>query len=214
MTARAEDLRSRRRQFAAPGGSHDRLVRNLLRVLPAGVGVVAALMILAPFSPRGDISFLLDRNKVAITSERLRVDDAMYRGQDDEGRPFSLTAGNAVQRSASTPQVDMQDLIGRIVLADGPARIGAPTGRYNIAEDRVDISGPLSFVAADGYRLSASNVSVNLANRTVVGSGGVSGAIPAGTFSAQRMVADLSARTVALVGNARLRMEPGKLRMP
>jgi lipopolysaccharide export system protein LptC len=214
MTAQADHLRSDRRRFAAPGGSHDRLVRNLLRVLPAGVGVVAALMILAPFSPRGDISFLLDRNKVAVTSERLRVDNAMYRGQDDQGRSFTLTAGNAVQRSAKVPLVDMKDLVGRIMLADGPARIAAPTGRYDISEDKVDVSGPLSFVAADGYRLSASNVSVNLNNRTVVGSGGVSGAIPAGTFSAQRMVADLSERTVALVGGARLRMEPGKLRMP
>jgi lipopolysaccharide export system protein LptC len=214
MTARADDLRSRRRLFAAPGGSHDRLVRNLLRVLPAGVGVVAALMILAPFSPRGDISFLLDRNKVAVTSERLRVDNAMYRGQDDEGRPFTLTAGQAVQQSAQVPQVDMTDLVGKIALADGPAEIAARTGRYFISEDKVEVSGPLLFEAADGYRLRASNVTVDLDTRTVVGSGGISGAIPAGTFSAQRIVADLSARTVALAGDARLRMEPGKLRMP
>jgi len=214
MTARAEDLRSRRRLFAAPGGSHDRLVRNLMRVLPAGVGVVAALMILAPFSPRGDISFLLDRTKVAITSERLRVDNAMYRGQDDEGRPFSLTAGNAIQRSAKVPEVDMKDLVGQILLSDGPARIAAPTGSYDITHDKVDVSGPLSFQAADGYRLQASNVTVDLKNRMMTGSGGISGAIPAGTFSADRIIADLTARTVALDGRARLRMEPGKLRMP
>lgn len=214
MTARAEDLRSRRRQFAAPGGSHDKLVRTLMRVLPAGVGVVAALMILAPFSPRGDISFLLDRKKVAITSERLRVDDAQYRGEDDEGRPFTLSAGNAVQLSARDPEVVMTNLIGRITLADGPARIVAPTGRYNLANETVAVSGPLSFVAADGYRLSATNVTVDLDSRTVVGSNGITGAIPAGSFSAERIVADLPARTVALAGRARLRMEPGKLRMP
>jgi lipopolysaccharide export system protein LptC len=214
MTAQADVLRNRRREFAAPGGSHDALVRLLLRVLPAGVGVVAALMILAPFSPRGDISFLLDRTKVAITGERLRVDNAMYRGQDNQGRPFSLTAGNAVQRSARIPQVEMKDLVGRIMLADGPAQIAARVGTYDIPRDTVDVSGPLAFQAADGYRLMANNVSVDLKNRTVVGSGGISGAIPAGTFSANRIVADLGARTVALDGHARLRMEPGKLRMP
>ena len=46
------------------------------------------------------------------------------------------------------------------------------------------------------------------------GNGGVSGAIPAGTFSANRLEVDLAARTVALVGDARLRMVPGLLRMP
>ena len=60
----------------------------------------------------------------------------------------------------------------------------------------------------------ARGVSLDLANKQLVGSGGVDGAIPAGTFSADRLNADLSARTITLTGNARLRMEPGKLRMP
>jgi lipopolysaccharide export system protein LptC len=68
--------------------------------------------------------------------------------------------------------------------------------------------------AADGYRLEARGVSVDLPEKRMVGSGGVSGAVPAGTFSANRLEADLGARTVSLVGNARLRMVPGKMRMP
>ena len=214
MTAQADLIRNKRRAFAAPGSSHDRLIRLLVRVLPAGVGAVAAVMILAPFTPRGEISFLLDRNKVAVTSERLRVDKAMYRGADNQGRPFSLTAGSAVQRSASVPLVEMSDLVARILLSDGPAELSASSGNYNIADERVTVAGPLNFRAADGYRMSASNVTIDLKTRHVVGSGGVAGAIPAGTFSAERIVADLSGRTVALDGRARLRMEPGKLRMP
>lgn len=214
MTAQADIIRDKRRAFAAPGSPHDRLVRLLVRVLPAGVGMVAAIMILAPFTPRGEISFLLDRNKVAVTSERLRVDKAMYRGADNQGRPFSLTAGNAVQRSASDPTVEMNDLVARILLSDGPAEISARSGFYNIPNERVAVPGPLNFRAADGYSLSASNVTIDLKTRRVEGSGGVAGSIPAGTFSANRIVADLSARTVALDGRARLRMQPGKLRMP
>ncbi len=70
------------------------------------------------------------------------------------------------------------------------------------------------FEREGGYQMSASNVSIDLKGRRVVGTGGVAGTIPAGTFSAERIVADLSERTVALDGRARLRMEPGKLRMP
>ena len=54
-----------------------------------GVGVLAALMVITPLSPRGEISFLLDRNKVAVIDNRLRVDNALYRGADEQGRPFS-----------------------------------------------------------------------------------------------------------------------------
>ena len=72
----------------------------------------------------------------------------------------------------------------------------------------------MRMIAADGYRMMARDVSVDLETKQLVGAGGVEGAIPAGTFSADRLTADLSARTVTLTGNARLRMEPGKLRMP
>jgi len=47
-----------------------------------------------------------------------------------------------------------------------------------------------------------------------VGSGGVAGATPAGTFSADSIHANLATRTVALAGRARLHMVPGKMDVP
>lgn len=213
-TSEAKELRSQRQHFAAPGGSHDRLVHFLARALPAGVGVVAALMVITPLSPRGEVSFLLDRNKVAMIDERLSVDNAMYRGQDDEGRPFSLTAGEAVQQSSREGIVRLKDMVANILFSDGPARISARAGNYNIDEEVVSIIGPLQMEAADGYAMTANDVSVDLETRRMTGAGGVEGKVPAGSFSADRIIADLSARTVTLDGHARLRMVPGELRMP
>jgi lipopolysaccharide export system protein LptC len=214
MTLQADIIRDKRRAFAAPGGFHDRLIGVLAKVLPAGIGVVAAVMILAPLSPRNEISFLLDRNKVAVTSERLRVDNAMYRGLDNQGRPFSLTAGSAVQASAQVPVVRMANVIARILLADGPAELSAPDGSYDFDAERVTVNGPVNFRAADGYSMLTHGVSIDLKGQNVVGAGGVSGAIPAGTFSADRLIANLGERSVTLDGHAHLRMEPGKLRIP
>lgn len=214
MTAQADQIRDRRRAFAAPGGSLDRMVRWLAVGLPALVGVIAALMIVTPLSPRGEVSFLLDRNKVSIAEDRLRVDNAVYRGADAKGRPFSVSAGEAVQRSVTEPVVRMRDLIARILLRDGPAVLTADVGRYNYNTERVVVDSQVRLTAADGYRMTASGVAVDLADKQLVGSGGVEGAIPAGTFSANSLRADLDARTVTLDGNARLRMIPGKLQMP
>jgi len=213
-TQEAKQLRTRRQHFAAPGGSHDRLVRFLVRALPMGVGVLAAMMIITPLSPRGEISFLLDRNEVAVIQERLRVDNALYRGQDAQGRPFSLTADEAVQRSSVEGIVRMDELIARMLLNEGPARVVAPGGQYDINEEVIAVDGTMRMQAADGYRMRASGVSLDLNNKTLEGAGGVEGAIPAGTFSANRLDADLAERRITLSGNARLRMEPGKLRMP
>lgn len=213
-TQDAKELRGRRRLWAAPGGTHDRVVRFLAMALPMGVGVLAALMVVTPLGPRGEVSFLLDRDKVEMIEERLRVDNALYRGEDAKGRPFSLTAGEAVQRSSAEAIVRLRDLVARILLPEGPARITARAGRYDLADETVAVVGPLHLLAADGYRMVARGVSVDLQNKTLVGAGGVEGEVPAGTFRADRLTADLAARTITLTGNARLRMNPGELRMP
>jgi lipopolysaccharide export system protein LptC len=214
MTQAADQIRDRRRLWAAPGGSHDKLIRSLAMLLPGAIGAVAAVMILAPLSPRGEISFLLDRNKVETVGERLRVANAAYRGEDNKGRPFVLTAGSAVQASARVPVVELKQLVARIELAEGIAELVTPDGSYDYATEQVQARGPVTFTAADGYRLSTSAISIDLNTRRVIGAGGVSGAVPAGTFSADRIVADLGERTVTLDGHARLQMQPGKLRMP
>lgn len=214
MSVEAVQIRNRRRHFAAPDGSHDRLVALLARVLPAGIGLVAAVMILVPLSPRGEISFLLDRNKVAITSERLRADNAAYRGKDNRNRDFTVNAGTAVQKNATTPIVEMLGLNALMNLNDGPAKVVAPRGAYNYDTEQLAIDGPVNFDAPDGYKMTTRNVAVDLRQRTAVGTGGVDGTVPTGTFRANEMHADLENRTVTLEGNARLRMTPGKIRIP
>lgn len=210
-TKEAAAMRSERQHFAAPGGSHDRMVRFLAVALPMAIGVVAALMVITPLSPRGEVSFLLDRKKVDVIDERLRADKALYRGQDDKGRPFSLTAGEAVQRSSAEGIVRLKSLAAQLLLPEGPAQIVAPAGEYDLNNGLVQVTDTVRFTAADGYAMQLDGVMVDLPKRMVRGDGGVSGTVPAGSFSANRLEVDLDARTVSLVGNARLRMIPGKV---
>ncbi|ANU06919.1 LPS export ABC transporter periplasmic protein LptC [Paraurantiacibacter namhicola] len=214
MSEAADRIRTRRQQFAAPGSALDKTVRTLAWLLPALVGSVLAMMVITPLSPRGEVSFLLDRNKVDIADNRLSVENALYRGQDGQGRPFSIGADEAVQRSASVPVVLMRELQARILLQGGPASLVADKGFFQLEEDSVTIDGMVQFVASDGFTMQARNVTVDLADKTMRGSGGISGAVPAGTFSANAINADLETRTISLDGNARMRMVPGQLRLP
>ena len=214
MSENAEQVRDRRQHWAAPGGWHDRKVRFLAVWLPGAVGVVLAAMIIGPLFARRELSFLLDRNKVAQTGDRLRVANAMYRGIDGQGRPFTLTADNAVQASIREPVVKMDKLAARLRLTDGPAELIAQNGAYNYRDETVAVQGPVVFTAADGYRMTTQNVSIDLKGRKVGGNGGVSGAVPAGTFRADRVSADLDQRIVTMDGNVRMVMQLQQLRMP
>jgi lipopolysaccharide export system protein LptC len=110
----------------------------------------------------------------------------------------------------------MDSLTAQLQLGDGPARLTAPHGSYNFQDDKISSADPVIVTAADGYRMVMRNVVVDLDSRTAQGGqgGGVSGTVPTGTFSSDRIVADLDSRTVALQGNARLRMVPGQMKVP
>lgn len=212
MSERADLDRTMRRLWAASGSSHDRVVRILRYGLPLVIGVVAAVLVFSPFTQRAEISFLLAKDKVEVAQERMKVTRAEYRGQDAKGQPFALLAGSAVQKSSAEPVVRMNDLSGAIRLDDGPATIVARDSAYNMETEKVAVPGLVQVKSADGYRIDASNVSVDLKTRSLVGRGGVSGALNIGSFSANQLSADLDQRIVRLEGNARLRINQGVLK--
>lgn len=213
MSKRAEIKRSRRQNFAAPGGIHDRRIKILSMALPACVGALAAILALAPFTLAGELSFVLDKDSVDVARERMRVAEAIYRGEDSQGRPFSLKAGSAVQKSSREPVVDLKDLSARILLSEGPAQIRANNGRYDMDRESVRVNGPIQAETADGYRLSTNNVTVDLKERTLISDDPVDGRTNIGTFRADSLRADLKERTVTLEGNAQLRIQQNGLRI-
>lgn len=212
MSERADLDRTMRRMWAAKGSSHDKVVRILRYGLPLVIGVVAAILIFSPFTQRTEISFLLAKDKVEMAKERMKVTRAEYRGQDAKGQPFALLAGSAVQQSSAEPIVRMNELSGAIKLADGPATIAAANGAYNMDTEKVDVPGTVKVRSAGGYRIDASNVAIDLKSRSLVGRGGVNGALNIGPFSANQLTADLDQRIVRLSGNARLRINQGVLK--
>ena len=83
-------MRTARQVWAAPGSRHDRLITVARILLPGAIGVLAAFLVTAPLTAGGDVSFVLDKNKVEVAKERMRLQSALYRGQDTKGQPFQL----------------------------------------------------------------------------------------------------------------------------
>jgi lipopolysaccharide export system protein LptC len=210
MSEVAVRLRSQKRSWAHPGSSHDRAVRLALIGLPLGIAVLGAFLVIAPMTLSGDVSFVLDKNKVDVASERLRIEAANYRGEDQKGRPFHLHAGSALQRSSAEPIVQLNELGAELRLDDGPATLKANTGHYNLDTEQMALDGPINFQTADGYVLDTRDATIDLRTRRMRSEGAVSGRTPMGTFSGDRLSADLEQRTVSIDGNARLRILPNR----
>lgn len=213
MSEQALQERSARQIWARPGGSHDRVVKLLRVALPAGIGALVIFLMFAPLAnPNGDVSFVLAKDSVSMAKERLRVSAATYRGEDSKGRPFEIKAGSAVQKTSQDPVVKLTDLMARIQMEDGPATLSANAGRYDMNREVVQVDGQLIFQTSDGYRVEASDVAVGLKSRKLASGGAVQGQLPLGTFTAGRIQADLTQRTVTLDGRARLHIVQGGAR--
>lgn len=206
------ELRDDHRAWALPGGTHDRMVWLLKLALPVLVGLLTAFLAVAPFAHNSEVSFVLDKNKVDVAGERLKVIQAVYRGEDEQGRPFSLRAGSAIQKSSREQVVQLNDLEARMKLQDDSAVVNARRGHYDMANEKIGIDGPVQFQTANGYRFTTRDVDVDLRTRKLQSRAEVDGRMPIGTFSADRMSGDLNERTIALEGRARLRIDQNGLK--
>lgn len=201
-----------KRRWAEPGSAHDKLVRWSKIVLPMAVGVLVAILALAPLDQKGDVSFILDKKKVESAPERMRVESARYTGTDDKGQRFVISANQAVQQTSDVPIVDIRGMFAQLSLAQGPLSIAANQGRYDLDSQKVSISGPVRVVGPDGYKLETRDVTVNMKDRKLASAGPVSGQMRLGEFQAGQLQADLGTRTVVLNGGARLKIVQGAVR--
>ena len=204
MSDLADKARSQRRIWAVPGSSHDTMIRIARVILPLVVAALVVLLAIAPVTVGRDISFVLSKDRVDMAHERMRVIRAIYRGQDTKGQPFVLRAASAIQASSRDPIVKLNALNARIALADGPATIDAPTGRYDMTNENVMFDGPVQFRSTGGYKIQTRDVTLNMTSKKVTSAAPVDGTMPLGTFTGQRLEADLNTRVVDLVGGARL----------
>jgi lipopolysaccharide export system protein LptC len=211
MSELADLERTQRQRWAMPGGRHDRLIRSMRVVLPSIIGMLVAVLAFSPFSGKQELSFVLDKDEVSMSRERMRLTEALYRGEDSKGQPFSLRAGSAVQNSSAEPVLNMTALAGQILLKDGPASIVAQRGTYDLNKETMRVNGPLA-VNSPGYDMVASNVELSMKTRTMQSFGPVSGRTKVGTFSAGRLSANLDTRVVRLDGGVRLRIDQNAIK--
>ena len=199
-------------RWAVPGSTHDRLVSLAKVALPSAVGVIIAVLALAPLDKPGDVSFILDKKKVENVPNRMRLEQAHYVGTDDKGQQFTMLANHAIQPSSAVPVVDIMGMFARLNMTQGPLLVAANRGRYNLDTQQVNVDGPVKVVGGDGYRLATRDVTVDLKHRKLASAGPVAGSMRLGQFQAGELHADLGTRTVVLDHGARLKIVQGAVR--
>ena len=212
MSEAAIRTRDVKRHWAEPGGRHDSVVKLAKFGLPVVVLGLVAILAISPFDKRDDVSFILDKKGVDKATERMRIEQARYAGEDNKGNKFVITADRALQQRSDVPVVAIEGMNAELGLAQGPLLIVADRGNYDLDTQMVQVNGPVRVTGADGYQLATSNVRVDMKQRTLASDGRVAGAMRLGQFEAGTMRADLGTRTVVLDKGVHLKIVQGAVR--
>lgn len=206
LARRADGPLTRRQRAALPGSARDGVIGVLKWLLPALALALLATIVIWPLAKAQEFSFLLAKDKVAMARERLRVANAVYRGETAKGEAFSISAAGAVQQSSAVPVVELRSLTAKLALSDGPATVVAPSGRYFMETDKLQISGPVTLNSTAGYSLDSATVDIDINTRQVTTDQPVTGTLPIGSFRADRLRADIKGRNIVLEGRVHLRI--------
>ncbi|MGQ5701539.1 hypothetical protein ACUJ46_05765 [Sandaracinobacteroides sp. A072] len=202
-------LAARRRQML-PGSRRDGVLTVAKWALPGLSLVILAAMVLLPASMTRDFSFLLSKDSAARADERMRMQEATYRGETSQGEAFSIRAQSGVQKTSSVPVVLLRGLAAEISQADGPARVTAPAGEFFIEENRLVVRGPVVARSESGYSVDGNDIEVDINAKRVTAAEPVSGQLPMGSFQADSFTADIDGRHVRMEGGVKLRITPNR----
>jgi lipopolysaccharide export system protein LptC len=167
------------------GGARRRLFVSLAkRVLPVAAVALLALVALWP-----EFSSQLEQGRYtyhvgAGAPEGGALTDARYRGVDQQGRPFTVTA--ALARQAGHQRTDLTDPKADITLgADGWLMVQARKGVYMQGSNQLDLSGDVTLYRDDGTTLTTDSVTVDLGAGAASSAARVHVEGPFGTLDAQ-----------------------------
>ena len=151
MSEAAIRTRDVKRHWAEPGGRHDRVVKLAKFGLPVVVLGLVAILVISPFDQRDDVSFILDKNGVDKATERMRIEQARYAGEDNKGNKFVITANRAIQQSSDVPVVAIEGMKAELGLSQGPLLIVANAAITTSTTRWWQIDGQVRVTGGDGY---------------------------------------------------------------
>jgi lipopolysaccharide export system protein LptC len=118
------------------------------------------------------------------TVQGARLTDARYRGVDQQGRPYTLTA--SVAQQAGPERVNLTSPKGDITLKDGTwLMLQAKQGVYSQHSDELDLSHEVTLYRDDGTTMTTASASVDMKNGAAAGADPVHARGPFGTLDAQ-----------------------------
>jgi lipopolysaccharide export system protein LptC len=179
-----DGLRRRSPEAIALMARRSRSVTVFKTILPAAAVLLLVALAVAPGLSSGPgaqrVSYKVPATANASGS---RMEDAQYRGVDQHGQPFTLTAGAANQQGSD--EIALSNPEGDITLASGAwLMLKSDAGMFNQKLQTLGLTGDVTLYRNDGTMMTGPNARIDLKHGGAASSSPVQAAGPFGTLNA------------------------------
>ncbi|MBS0642897.1 MAG: LPS export ABC transporter periplasmic protein LptC [Acetobacteraceae bacterium] len=172
-------------------------------LLPAGAMVLLALIALWPELERTTISTRIGAGQLTGEVEGGRMIDLRYKGIDEKGRPYTLTAETAKQLEPDRIALTMPK--GDITLENGTwMMLTARKGTYIQKGSQLDLTHDVTLYRDDGTTMHTEAATIDMKAGAAAGSSAVHAEGPFGVLDAQGFMLMDKGAAVDFPGPARL----------
>jgi lipopolysaccharide export system protein LptC len=196
---------ARIRQPPSPGGlARRRFVITLTKwLLPAAALLLLATIALWPQLARMRESARIAFQRVTTEVGGATLTDVRYRGVDEQGRPYTLTAATAQQDGPD--RINLTTPKGDITLGNGPwLMVQSKLGVYLQHSGQLDLSREVTLYRDDGTTLVTASASIDMKNGAAASSEPTHAEGPFGVLDAQGFTLTDKGTAIQFAGPAHL----------
>lgn len=160
-------------------------VRLMKIVLPVGIVLAVVLSFAWPYLSSLPKEEGLPKVENLIEIKENRMVKPQYTSTDDEGRPYSITADWAKQRTDVL--ADLENPEGSIALSEGQTvQIGAQKGVYNITDKEISLTNNVTISSTDGHHVNTEKATISIDKKVINSNTSVKGKGPRGSLQGQK----------------------------
>lgn len=208
----AAPLQTRSEAEFALARRHSRRVRLLKFGLP-----LAALFAMGFFA---GATFLADSNNPAPSAQSVSMLDGRVimakpklEGFDADKRPYVMTAERAIQQSASSSRVELEQIVADLPFGKSQtANLTADGGVFDSASNKLDLKDNIRLITSDGVKAVLSEASIQLSTNEMASDAPVDIVTDGSHITSDRMRIEGGGKVFVFEGRVRLKIDAIKMK--
>ena len=192
---------------------HSRFVRFLRFAIPAGILMVAAIIVAATFfNPfRLITSFPIDPGKISLSGTKIVMELPRLNGFTSDSRPYELTARAAAQDITKPDILELKDIDALVELKDGQhVTVKSINGIYDTKGELLKLNDHIVLTTSSGYEAYLSEATVNTTTGHIVSEHPVEVKLLNGWLNSNRLEVMENGDLIRFGGGVELNLTPDK----